>query len=253
MPIHDWSRVNDGTFHYLHLRWMGELSDRLNDGILPADYYAIAEQYVNGVEPDVLTFQTILPPAEYTGNGTVPHSPIPTGGVLLEICPPPAEYFGEWDAPVLPPTARHITIRHTDKDRLVAIIEIVSPGNKSSRDSIRSFVRKIAEFIAQGVHVLIVDVFPPGPRDPNGIHALIAAEIGGAVFELLSPSLMTFVSYLAGPQRKFYLRTSSVGHDIPEMSLFLSSQVYVRVPLESTYTAAFQKIPHARREGIPGE
>jgi hypothetical protein len=44
MPIHEWSRVFDGAFHDFHHVWIGELRNALNGGIVPPDYYAMAEQ-----------------------------------------------------------------------------------------------------------------------------------------------------------------------------------------------------------------
>jgi hypothetical protein len=43
-----------------------------------------------------------------------------------------------------------VVIRH-GRGKVVAIIEIVSPGNKDSRNSIRSFVEKAADILNQGV------------------------------------------------------------------------------------------------------
>ena len=47
MPVHDWSRVFAGAFHDFHLAWMAELRNALNGGILPENYYALAEQAVS--------------------------------------------------------------------------------------------------------------------------------------------------------------------------------------------------------------
>ena len=44
MPVHDWTRVFDGAFHAFHLAWIAEIQKALNNGILPPDYYAMAEQ-----------------------------------------------------------------------------------------------------------------------------------------------------------------------------------------------------------------
>ena len=57
MPVHDWRKVDAGTFHAFHNAWNTHLMGRLNGGILPKGYYALAEQYVRGRVPDVLTFQ----------------------------------------------------------------------------------------------------------------------------------------------------------------------------------------------------
>ena len=57
MPIHDWTRVDAGIFHAFHVTWIADLARALNRGLLPPDYYALAEQIVGGREPDVLTLK----------------------------------------------------------------------------------------------------------------------------------------------------------------------------------------------------
>jgi len=47
MPIHDWSRVDAGTFHHFHRAWTIEIARALNNGLLPASHYALAEQVSN--------------------------------------------------------------------------------------------------------------------------------------------------------------------------------------------------------------
>jgi hypothetical protein len=44
MPVHDWTRVDDGTFHAFHTLWISEIMKALNAGLLPKGYYALAEQ-----------------------------------------------------------------------------------------------------------------------------------------------------------------------------------------------------------------
>src|SRR5205085_12427203 len=88
MPIHDWSRVNAGTFHDFHLAWIAELRRVLNGGLLPAGYYALAEQVAGEVAPDVLTLQDLsgaegnLHSSEKNGSGS--------GGIAVAIAPPKA-------------------------------------------------------------------------------------------------------------------------------------------------------------------
>jgi hypothetical protein len=48
MPIHDWTLVDAGIFHHFHQNWVPELSRTLNDGRLPAVYYALVEQVSGG-------------------------------------------------------------------------------------------------------------------------------------------------------------------------------------------------------------
>ncbi len=61
----------------------------------------------------------------------------------------------------------------------MAVIEILSPGNRDSRAALRNFVEKTIGFLRAGIHVLIVDLFPPTPRDPFGIHKAVWDEIIG--------------------------------------------------------------------------
>ncbi|MBI3821509.1 MAG: hypothetical protein HY289_02390, partial [Planctomycetes bacterium] len=61
MPIHDWTRVDAGTFHFFHQRWISSLCDTLNTGGLPDGFFAMAEQIVGGPAPDVVALQATSP------------------------------------------------------------------------------------------------------------------------------------------------------------------------------------------------
>ena len=61
MPIHDWTRVGAGIFHHFHHEWISAISRALNAGLLPPDYYALAEQVAGGRGPDVLALETVRP------------------------------------------------------------------------------------------------------------------------------------------------------------------------------------------------
>ena len=168
MPVHDWTRVDAGIFHHFHLGWLDDITRALNRGLLPSDYYALAEQVAGGVEPDVLTLQ-------YPGGSGVPMEE-PTRGVALAAAPPRVQFHSrEPDAYAF--KARSVAIRHISNHQVVAIVEIVSPGNKNSRHGLRAFVEKAAEFLRAGIHLVVLDLFPPGPRDPQGIHKAIWDEI----------------------------------------------------------------------------
>ena len=55
MPVHDWARVDPGTFHAFHTAWVTHLSEAMNEGLLPRGYYAMPEQHVGRSIADVLT------------------------------------------------------------------------------------------------------------------------------------------------------------------------------------------------------
>src|SRR5205823_5374159 len=70
MAIHDWTRVDAGVFHDFHHSWIEELKRALNRGLLPENYYAMAEQSIGKNVPDVLTLQHAGEPADEADNGT---------------------------------------------------------------------------------------------------------------------------------------------------------------------------------------
>src|SRR5438552_743204 len=45
MGVHDWTRVDAGIFHDFHTTWVGQFRTALNSGLLPGNYYALAEQH----------------------------------------------------------------------------------------------------------------------------------------------------------------------------------------------------------------
>jgi hypothetical protein len=135
---------------------------------------------------------------------------------------------------------------------VVAVIELVSPGNKNSRHALRSFVEKTLDFVRQGVNILIVDVFPPSKRDPQGIHQVIWDEIKDEPFELPPDKQLTLVAYSAGVPMRAYVEPVGVGDPLPDMPVFLDPATYILAPLEVTYLATWETCPEPLRELIIG-
>jgi hypothetical protein len=121
----------------------------------------------------------------------------------------------------------------------------VSPGNKNSRNALHTFVHKMAELLDQGVHLLVIDLFPPGPRDPQGIHKAIWDEIAEEPFELPPDKPLTLAAYEAEPVKVAHVVPVAVGDVLPDMPLFLASDACVRTALEATYQAAWDVFPGA--------
>jgi hypothetical protein len=166
MPIHDWTKVNAGIFHHFHCAWIIEIGNALNDGLLPPGYYALAEQVTRPIGPDVLTLQA--------NGSTKPSGSHPSSkSVALLERPPKVRLIQESELDLYAKKANRIAIRHSSDDSIIAIVEILSPGNKSSRHAMDDLLDKIWSIIDQGIHLLLVDLFPPTPRDPQGIHGLI--------------------------------------------------------------------------------
>jgi hypothetical protein len=123
------------------------------------------------------------------------------------------------------------------------MIEVLSAGNKSSRHAIRSFLDKAVAALDSGIHLLLIDIHPPGPRDPHGIHGTILNEIGPQDYVLAGERRLTAVSYIGGAVVEAFVAHFGVGEPIPDMALFLTRENYVKVPLEATYLAAWEDVP----------
>jgi len=225
--------------------WITEIRNALNDGLLPADYYAQAEQIAGPLGPDVLTLQE---PADST-NGASGSQTLDQGrsGAAVATSPPRTRMTAEADMDDYVLKRRTIVIRHASGDRIVALVEIVSPGNKSSRHAIKSFVDKAVEALYRGFHLLIIDLFPPGPRDPEGIHGLIWRNLSDEPFSLPRDEPLTLVAYSAGERKKAYIEPAAVGRELIGMPVFLTPDTYVNVPLERTYQAAYRGVPRKWR------
>lgn len=240
MPIHDWTRVTAGIWHDFHLAWIAEIRNVLNDGLLPRDYYALAEQIAGPLGPDVLTLQEVQSKPADAGASS---------GATATALPPPRMRISaeaEMDDYVL--KRRTLVIRHAGGDRIVALLEMVSPGNKSARHALRAFVEKAVEALYRGYHLMIIDLFPPGPRDPHGIHAAIWGEFSDDAAPLPPQEPLALAAYSAGPVKRAYVEPTAVGRDLIDMPLFLDPDVYVNVPLEATYQAACRGVPRRWRD-----
>ncbi len=192
MPIHDRTRVDAGIFHDFHATWIITMKIALNDGILPSEYYALAEQEVYAKK------------------------------------------------------ANRIVIRHRRYHRVIALIEVVSPGNNDRADGLEAFVRKAKEVLEGGIHLLILDLFPTGSCDPQGLHPLIwenSRQPMDEPFRFDPDKPLLLMSYVASPSCKAFIEPVAVGDELPPMPLFLTAKEYVPVSLASTYETAWRALP----------
>jgi len=245
MPIHDWTRVEAGIFHHFYHAWIYAIQRVLNSGVLPPEFYALAEQVAGGVVPDVLTLSgpaSESTPEEDSG-----------GGVVLATAVPKTRYqFTAGPDPYIT-RAKSVVVRHRSGHNVVAMIEILSPGNKGSQHALRSFVEKAAEMLRAGIHLLLIDLLPPGPRDPQGIHKAVWDEVIDEPFELPADKPLTLAAYMAGLVPEAFVEPVAVGDDLPEMPLFLQTGRYIPLPLQPTYQSAWEAVPDVWREVVAGE
>lgn len=242
MPAHDWTRVDAGTFHDFHTRWVTHLTEALNGGLLPSGYYAMAEQWVGRAVADVLTLDT--------GPG-VGHPAHAQGGVAVAETPPRVRC--RLSAPPSPRRLqRTVAVRHVSGHRVVAIVEIVSPANKDRAAHVADFADKAESVLRQTIHLVLVDLLPPGPYDPQGMHAAVWERFDDQPYILPPNEPLTVASYVAGPSPEAYLEHLAAGSPLPEMPLFLNADRYINLPLEPTYLAAYRGMPAFWRDVLEG-
>ena len=100
------------------------------------------------------------------------------------------------------------------------------------------------------MHLLIIDIQPPTSRDPRGIHDAIWRDWYG---EVETPGTTedkpySLVSYVADYIPRAYFEPVGLGDALPPMPMFLTTELYVNVPLEETYLEAWRGVPkHYKR------
>jgi hypothetical protein len=247
MPVHDWTKVDAGIFHDFHNEWIVAIKHALNRALSGTDYYALAEQVAGGLQHDVLTLQRPggAAASEERGNGRA------AAGVALADAPPKMEFRIKnvplWYASK---KKKSVVIRHVSEHRVVAVLEILSPGNKAAQFAIASLLQKVWELLTRGIHLSLVDLFPPTPRDPQGIHPLVWGEDGDVPFRFDPARPLTCAAYVGGAPAEAMVQPLAVGDKLPDLPLFLTPDHYVPVPLETTCQTAFENVPDFWREKL---
>jgi hypothetical protein len=138
---------------------------------------------------------------------------------------------------------RTVTIREADTHAVVAAILLVTGQEKQIEYRWEEFVRCVIGALSHGVHLLLIDLFPPSPRDPQGIHQAIWGRIRDEPFELPPDKRLTLVSYAADSEIVAYVEPVAVGDRLPDRPVFLTQNHHVLCPLEATYHATWNALP----------
>ncbi len=154
MPIHDWTKAPSGYFHHFHQRWTGAICDALNAGLLPKGMFALVEQHTAVMVPDVLALEA-RPPHKRGWSER-------TGGTALATELPQTRFISRGLEEEVYATKANRVVVYGD-DETIAVIEIVSPGNKSSGHALRQFVDESLDLLERGIHLLVIDLLPPTP------------------------------------------------------------------------------------------
>jgi hypothetical protein len=246
MPMHDWTRVDPNDYHHFHFAWIYSLAYALNAGRLPSGYFALAEHTIPPFIPDVLTLT--LPTPEIPP--TTPIEATNEGGTATLTAPPQTRVAAtEQGKKRRAVGRRRVAIRHIRHRTLIAVIELVSPSNKANREEFADLTGKSVQLLQQGIHLLLIDPFPPTRRDPRGLHDAIWRLLTGKRYTPPEDKPLTLAGYAARGENTFsaFVEPTAVGDTLIDIPLFLTPELHVMAPLEETYQAAWSGFPRPLR------
>ena len=211
-----------------HAYWAAAIGRGLNR-TLPKRFFAGVNVHLGRqVATDVAEYD-LGPETERNGTSV---------GLAVQIYAPPVA-TGSWNA-LFADTAE-VTIVDTDVDRLVAVVELVSPGNKDRPEARRAFAMKCAGFLAQGVGVIVVDTVL---KHHFNLHdGLIDALRLPETLEMNGTPSTYAVSYrpfvrVDVPEVEFWANALRVGDALPILPFALKGWGCVPVNMEAFYAEA---------------
>jgi hypothetical protein len=213
-----------------HSSWATRLADALTERWLPPDY--IAEEYAHmgpSVEIDVATFERTPAASAAEGGAAV----VTVGAKMW--APPAADGV----LPAVFSETFEVRLLSTDTGpRLVAAIELISPGNKDRKAERRAFATNCASYLYQGISVIIVDIVTN--RRAN-LHNEVLQVMGAAGTLQLLPDLALYaVAYR--PLRRgqadeidVWRSPLALGQPLPTLPLGLRADLVIPVDFEAAY------------------
>jgi hypothetical protein len=216
-----------------HSRWASAISDALNERGLPENLFAEPTVDINGrVEVDVATLEEV---ASAASNGTTATLPQTT-----QTAPAPT-----WVIPAVFPDSFEVRVINTEGGpQLVAAIEFVSPSNKDRPETRRVFAAKCASYLAQGIHVIIMDVVTS--RTAN-LHNALMDLMETTNFRLSAEARLYATAYRAVRRETreeidVWPSTFNVGDRLPSLPLYVAADLFVMVDFEAAYEEARRKL-----------
>jgi hypothetical protein len=216
-----------------HSSWATKLADALTERWLPPNY--IAEEHAHlgpSVEIDVATLEREAPATGENAGGAV-------ATVGPKVWTPPA---ADGALPAVFPDTFEVRVLCTDTGpKLVAAIELISPGDKDRPAERRAFATKCASYLSQGISVIIVDIVTNRRANlHNEILRLLEAD---ELLQLPPESSLYAVAYRPLRRGKrdeidVWRSPLALGQALPTLPLGLRGDLAVPVDFEATYAEA---------------
>lgn len=210
--------------------WAAVIVETLNRDVLAEEYFADMQVHVGSqVEIDVATLEE---PVGRPGEGDRPVAAwaLPEPGMVI-----PAVFPDEIEVQIYATTTGA---------KLVAAVELVSPGNKDRPEARRAFAAKCASYLTRGIGLVIVDVVTN--RLAN-LHNETVAALGQGEPFLLDSGVTTYAVAYRPARDCEHDRVDvwpiplAVGDPLPVLPLALLNAGVVPLDLESTYAEACRR------------
>lgn len=231
MPLHDWN--DERGWDGVHLLWLAQLLDWVQPR-LPPGFRA----YVGSVPALTLEGNNGKPDVTVrgwrSGGSETPSAP-------ATALAPDRETVATFTLD--PQWALHVDWH----GQLIAAVEIVSPRNKDRIDSKARYARRYIGYLRQGIHLMLIDVFPR-PAEFSFAEA-ISADLG--LGEPTSPPPLAVSYRVGGPvpndehmgtHISIWRRRLEVRQELPALPLALDDHQFVVIDLEQTYHQAARRV-----------
>jgi hypothetical protein len=243
MPLRDHFHgpvFDEAQWEGIHSMWTSMIVRHLNSVQLPARYRAIGQVHAGTqVEIDIAAFEEDRPQANTSGAGN---------GIPLAVWAPPEPV--QTLATEFPAQDLFEVRIHDDQRgrRLVAAIELVSPGNKAGPENRRAFAVKCASYLQQRVSVVILDVVT---EKHFNLHRELLEVLGQEnVPSRIDDTHVYAVAYRTMKEQKHWRldlwpHALTLGAALPTVPLWLAGDLAVPLLLEETYeeTCSVLRIP----------
>ncbi len=227
-PNHHWESF--------HSNWATRIADVIA-AVLPPEFQVEEHTHAGpGFEIDVATYETETSPEENTATGpALATCAAPTYAPPIPDATMPAVYPDTFEVRVFSTTAG-LT--------LVAVIELVSPGNKDRPAERRAFAAKCASYLAQGVSLIVVDIVTN--RHANLHNELMRLMETAPNLDLPAEVSLYAVAYRPvrrGEQEEIDLwwRPLALGAPLPTLPLRLTGDLCIAVDFEAAYQEACRR------------
>ena len=217
-----------------HHAWATVIAQQLNQGTLPADYFAEPEISVGPeLEIDVATLELTHPNSGAAGPTTAVYSP-PRPRIAVQVD------FSRLDGYEIR------VYQDLGGAELRATIELISPANKDRAGSRRTFAAKCAGYLRHGIAVVIVDIVTA--RTAN-LHEELFSTLGVKSRRAAwrSPTGLYAVAYRAvtarkSPRVEAWPEPLALGEALPVLPLWLALDLCVPLRLEESYVTTCRSL-----------